>query len=136
MIHPNWKAYADWRELYLNNAETELIYLAAPYTRIEDKDGFMAALMHFSGKFMLENPDKHIVSPLFNHFSLDLVPGLAGDYAFWKSYSRNLLRRCDTLLVLTFPGWEESTGVQDEIKLATELKKTIAYVTVEQFIAI
>jgi|SRR6478736_5348109 len=133
MIPSEWQPYLKWRDLYLNNDEDELIYLAGPYTQVPDKEMFMSSLMRFSGQFMLNNPGKHIVSPLFNHFSLGLVPGLAGDYAFWGAYSRNLLRRCDTLLVIMYLGWEESTGVQDEIRLATELKKTPVYITLEQF---
>lgn len=98
----------------------KLVYLAAPYSRIEDKERFMSAFMAWSGQYMLDNPGTHLVSPLFNHYSLDKVPGLAGDYAFWGDYSRNLLVRCDELWVLMAPGWEESTGVGDEIDSANK----------------
>jgi hypothetical protein len=91
----------------------------------------MRVVMKFSGELMLKHPGQHIVSPLFNHFSLDLVPGLGSDYAFWGAYSRNLLARCDRMIVLCFPGWQQSTGVADEIEQALAKNIPITYVPME-----
>lgn len=99
-----------------------LIYLAAPYSNVPDKDKLMEAVMKFSGQYMLDHPGHHIVSPLFNHYSLHLVPEMGGDYTFWKNYSRDLLSRCDRMIMLTINGEKiESTGVDDELNYAMEL---------------
>ena len=96
-----------------------LVYLAAPYSRTSCKNSLMAAVMKFSGEYMLKNKGQFIVSPLFNHFSLEHVPGLGSDWEFWKEYSEKLMSKCDKLIVLDMPETAESTGVQAEIQLAS-----------------
>ena len=111
-----------------NPEDHKLVYMAGPYSGLGDKDVLMSKYMKISGMYMMENPGHHVVSPLFNHYSLHLVPGMGGDYNFWGDYSRNLLKRCDLMLVVMFHGWEESTGVQDEIKTARAAGVPIIYV--------
>jgi len=137
-MHPSWERYCKWlAEEYPAIAATkpqdELIYLAAPYSKVDDKELLMQQIMAFSGTYMLHCPGHHIVSPLFNHFSLDKVPGLGSDYAFWGAYSVNLLRRCDHLMVICLPGWQNSTGVEDEVRRATEAGIPIEYVSANLF---
>lgn len=105
-----------------------LVYISAPYTHIEDKVALMAALMKAAGSYMVANPGSHVVSPLYNHFALPLVPALGKDWAFWSSYSIDMLRRCDMLLVLQYDTWMMSTGVKEEIALANQLKLPIKYI--------
>lgn len=129
MIAPEWKQYARQREEYMQrtNNPNRMYYLAAPYSRVDDKEMLMHHVMQFAGAQMKAH-HIHVVSPLFMHYSLPLVPGLGDDYQVWGDYSRNLLQRCDRLIVMTFPGWQESTGVQDEIRLAKELGLDITYI--------
>jgi hypothetical protein len=49
----------------------------------------------------------------------------------WETFDKNLLERCDGLLVLMLDGWERSVGVQSEIDYARELNMPIGYVTYE-----
>jgi hypothetical protein len=104
-----------------------LYYLAAPYTRVDDREALMRDVMRFSGELMVKNPGHHVVSPLFNHYSLNHVPALGVDYNFWKSYSQDLLKRCDALIVLTYDGWLDSTGVTDEINFARSLGLVVRF---------
>lgn len=131
---PTWDAYIKSlrpderrKRKLVSPLEHRLIYVAAPYSKVEDKTQFMSDFMQFCGNHMMNNEGDHLVSPLFNHFSLDKVPGMAGDYAFWGDYSRNLLKRCDELWVLKHKGWDQSTGVADEIKTAEELGIPVVY---------
>ena len=48
-------------------------------------------------------------------------------YTFWKRRDRWFIRKCDGLVVLMLPGWEESEGVQDELQYAKKLGKEIYY---------
>lgn len=104
-----------------------LVYLSAPYSSIDNKKELMDSIMSFTGAHMIMYPYDHIVSPLFNHFTLEHVPALGGDYTFWKNYSRDLLRRCDKMIVLKFPGWDTSAGVSDEIEIAKLLCLPVSY---------
>ena len=94
----------------------------------------MRQIMTISGKYMMENPGQHIVSPLFNHYSLSLVPDMGTDYVFWRDYSKNLLHRCDEMMVLKFPGWETSSGVSDEVSLAQGWLIPLSFVEPETFL--
>jgi hypothetical protein len=105
-----------------------LVYMAGPYSRYPDKEKLMDAFMTTAGKWMLEHPGNHVVSPLYMHYSLKHVPGMSGDYNFFGDYSRNLLRRCDLVVVVMFPGWEESTGVRDEIATAEKCGIPVEYI--------
>jgi len=49
----------------------------------------------------------------------------------WEDFDKNLLERCDGLLVLMLDGWEKSVGVNSEIEYARELGLPIGYVTYE-----
>lgn len=98
-----------------------LIYLAAPYSNVNDKNAHMDMLMTVSGSYMVSNPGHHIVSPLFFHYSLDKVPNIAGDWNFWKNYSIDLLRRCDVVYCMEGIGSWLSTGVQAELAIAKSL---------------
>lgn len=104
-----------------------LVYLSAPYSAMPDKNELMRAVKYAAGRYMLANKGAHVVTPLYNHFLLGMFPEMGSDYEFWKSYSLDLLRRCDKLLVLKLHGWQTSTGVCEEIRVAEELQLPIEY---------
>ena len=110
-----------------------LVYLSAPYSSTSDKSHLFETIMRTSGLYMLRNKGEHVVSPLFNHPSLALVPGMGSDYNFWGDYSRELLQKCDKLIVLKYPGWDKSTGVQDEIATASTAKIPILYLELADY---
>ena len=51
--------------------------------------------------------------------------GLPTDWAFWRRFDAEHLRRCDELLVLRIDGWRESEGVQAEMELAAAMGKRV-----------
>jgi hypothetical protein len=110
-----------------------LVYLSAPYTSVEDKNHLFECIMRTSGLYMLRNKGEHVVSPLFNHPSVALVPGMGSDYNFWGDYSRELLRKCDKIVVLKYSGWDKSTGVQDEIATASEAGIPVLYLEMTDY---
>lgn len=110
------------------NKRNTLVYLAGPYSKAEDKNKLMEQVMTVAGKYMIANPGSHVVSPLYMHYALPFTPEMGSDYNFFGDYSRNLLRRCDLLLVVMLDGWDESTGVADEIATAEKLGIPIEYV--------
>lgn len=105
--------------LMLGGTKANMAYIAAPYShpdpsiieaRMEEFADFMSLLMSL---------EIHAISPLMNHPYLGRRR-TPGTYDYWEPYSRNLLRRCDALIVIDMDGTWESKGVLDEIKMAIE----------------
>jgi hypothetical protein len=67
-----------------------------------------------------------VFSPIVHSHPLTAF-GLPTDWAFWERCDRQYLQRCDELVVSTLDGWQESVGVQAEIKLAAELAKPVSF---------
>jgi hypothetical protein len=104
-----------------------MIYLATPYShpdplvreqRFRDACRAAAALLR-SGQA--------VFSPIAHSHPL-VVYGLPSDWAFWWHFDRELLARCDEVVVLMLDGWHESVGVREEVRLAQELDKPVRYV--------
>lgn len=102
----------------------KLSYLACPYShpdpavrhRRYDAVTRMTRLLLQEGRFAY--------SPLTHNVPLDSL-GPRGDWETWKSFDHLMLERCDQLLVLQLPGWEESEGVKAELAYAQELGKPV-----------
>lgn len=107
---------------------SNLIYLAAPYSHessivmVErvNRINFVAANLIKQGYV--------VFSPITHNHSL-LSNTLKSCWEYWKNYDLTMLSRCDTLLVLTIEGWEDSVGVQEEIRHAEDLGKDIIYIS-------
>lgn len=107
-----------------------LSYLASAYsdddtTIVENR---MSTFLSVDAKLMIVG--KHTVSPLFKHFILGYGK-LPSDWVYWREYSESLLRRCNELLVIDTPGWENSSGVRGEIDYAHRLGLPIFLINVE-----
>lgn len=48
--------------------------------------------------------------------------------SYWLNHDLCMLKSCDVVHVLCFPGWEESKGVKKEIQAAEELGKKVEYI--------
>ena len=98
-----------------------LIYLASPYSNVVDKDRYMKKLMAASANYMIDNPGRHLVTPLIGHFMVSEVPTMGGDWTVWKNYSLDLLRRCDVVFWIDLGDNVASTGMRAELELAHAL---------------
>lgn len=109
-----------------------LTYLACPYTH---KDHYMMvarflAVCRFGAKLMGED-GRFIFSPISHTHPIAEQGKLPRGWEFWECYDRTMIGCCDDLLVLCLPGWETSTGVQAEIKIAEEFGIPIDYAQYE-----
>lgn len=109
----------------------ELIYLACPYMHkdqsvIEDRVR-QASLI--AGSLISEG--FYIFSPITHSHFIAKEVNLPGNWAYWEGYDRVFLKACKGLYVLKMPGWEESIGVQAEIKIADELGIPVEYIEYE-----
>lgn len=55
------------------------------------------------------------------------IEGRGPDAEYWRALERRLSEACDELLVLCLPGWAESRGVANEIRLFESLGKPITF---------
>jgi hypothetical protein len=90
-----------------------MIYVASPYydpdpsvieSRMEVVYEVMAGLM---------KEGNHCVSPMLMH-PVVKKHDLPNTFDYWENYSYDMLKRCDEMLVIQLPGWEESRGVKAE----------------------
>jgi hypothetical protein len=57
--------------------------------------------------------------------------GLPTDWSFWQHQDREILSRCDEVIVLRLPGWQQSEGIEAEIAVATSLAKPLRFIDPE-----
>jgi len=72
-----------------------------------------------------------VYSPIVHCHELAQKFALPTDFAFWKLYNFDMLRRADAFVVLRISGWDESTGVRAEYETAKALGMTCGFVTEE-----
>jgi hypothetical protein len=60
--------------------------------------------------------------------------GLPDNFDFWGKYSLGLLEKCDGMIVLRLPGWDQSTGVKAEIAYAQSRRIPVVHANLEDLI--
>jgi len=111
--------------------ETRTIYLGVPYTGMEE-ESFIA--VNKAAAILMKEHGHVVFSPISQNHPIAKQEGLPTDWAWWKKFDDVFIAMCDYLYVLKLDGWEDSTGLTAEIKLAKELGKTIVYLE-KDFIA-
>lgn len=105
-----------------------MIYVAAPYS--SPLVGVQDQRLDRTFEFVLHLV-KHGVtafSPVVYFRPTALALNLLEDAATWHKHNMAFLRRADAVFVLRLTGWEQSKGVQIELKLARAL-----HIPVEHF---
>jgi len=103
-------------------------YLASPYTSksfITRMQRYEAACKYAA---MLMGQGVQVFSPIAHTHPIAEAGKLPRDWKFWATFDEWFISRCDELIVLKLPGWEESKGVQAEIKLAKKYQVPVRYV--------
>lgn len=70
---------------------------------------------------------QHVFSPIAHSWQISDA-GCMNTWNDWEPFDIDMLSRCDSLLVLRLPGWDESVGVRAEIEYATSVGMSIHYV--------
>ena len=98
---------------YLANWDTTLVYLASPYAHLSARvrEARLEAARFVCGE--LVNEGKIVMSPLV--YLGELAAKGVHPPQGWFAFDLQLLARCDELLVLQLPGWEDSRGLLVEI---------------------
>lgn len=72
-----------------------------------------------------------VYSPLTHNLPIDRL-GIHGTWETWKGFDHMMLSKCDRLIVLKLPGWENSKGVAAEIACAKELELPIEWMEIHE----
>lgn len=112
------------------NLTKPLVYLACPYSHpdavvreIRFKQASIA-----SGKIL--GKGEIIFSPITHFHPIAEQYKLPTDWPFWEKVCRTYLSVCHKVYVLMIPGWEESVGVTEELKIAKELGLDVEFITI------
>lgn len=108
-----------------------LVYLACPYSS-PDRD-IRVARFEAVNKMtaVLMNKGLSVFSPISMSHPIAEQCSLPGDWQFWAKFDTDFISCCNTLYVLTIPGWKESTGVTAEIGIAEKLGIPVIYLDPE-----
>jgi hypothetical protein len=107
------------------------IYLATAYTGYETKSFNIANKV--AAKLIREG--HYVFSPISMSHPIAQLGTLDGSWNTWKELDMEFIRWCDEIVVINFGSDVidenheiiKSVGVQDELKYATEIGKTISY---------
>lgn len=108
-----------------------MLYLASPYThkskrimqkRFKDVTIFLGRLISLG--YVVFGPIT-MSHPVQQHFNMPST------WNFWQKPDTEILKKCNGLVVLTLPGWDESIGVKAEIEIAREMDIPIVYLDLD-----
>ena len=105
----------------------ELVYLSAPYSD-KNQDIVESRIATFCEiDAILCDKNIYTVSPLYKHLLFNYAT-LPSDWNYWKTYCETLILKCDKMIVIMLPGWEESVGVKGEIEFCKNNIIPIEYI--------
>ena len=107
--------------------KNDLIYLASPYTTRYDGQRIyrVTKARQVTAVLIMQGYMVYAPIPMSTHI---WKTSSALRYVDPYKYDLRLLEKCDKLMVLMLPGWDESVGVKLEIKHAKALGMSVAYV--------
>lgn len=108
--------------------KSNIEYLATPY--LNDDEEVMQFRAEVSDIIFadLSNQGRYIYAPISSCHHIAKKYDLPRDWQFWAGLDEEFVSISKTLLVITLPGWKESTGVTAEIKIAEREGIPIEYI--------
>lgn len=96
----------------------KLIYVASPLTHPDPiiREKRYEAVRDYVGRKFEEGSQDMYYSPILYCHEIGKLFKLPHDAAFWKNMDTLMMNKADKFEVLMLDGWEESVGVQEEIK--------------------
>jgi len=103
------------------------VYLACPYSSSYHALKVQRTLAADKAAAKLMSAGFLTFSPISHSHGIATNGGLPGDWNFWQEYDEEFIAFARTLVVLTIPGYETSTGVAAEKKIADEIGRPVYY---------
>ena len=97
-----------------------MIYLAGPYSHPSKEVMAHRAELHAHAAATLLIRGYHPYSPIAHWHEIALTHRLPTHAEFWHNHNRAMVAKSSILLGLMLPGWRESTGMNMEMRFATE----------------
>jgi hypothetical protein len=109
----------------------ELIYLAIPYSHPSEevRNYRLHLVSDIAGKLM--NEGNVVFSPISHGDTIAKIHNLPTDWEYWEKSCKSFVSRSTKVIVVMADGWDISTGVSEEIKLANELGIPVEYYSVD-----
>ena len=107
-----------------------VIFVSAPYTSPDISTTEMRVQSVYKYIAFLAKQNQNATSPIILH-PIAKTNGLPTTFEFWNDYCFDLLKRCDSIHVLTLEGWKESTGVKAEIEFAKQNQIPVFFKTID-----
>ena len=110
-----------------------IYYLACPYTSKEPDPQLKVQIeelrFHAANRAAakLLNEGHFVYSPISHCHPIAMDSNLPGDWEFWQKYCKVSLKWCNRVMALKIDGWDTSTGVRNEIRLAKEMGLEVDY---------
>jgi hypothetical protein len=104
-----------------------MIYLITPYSNHDPKvvEARYEAACRAAGKLMGEG--EIVFSMIAHTHPIASFCDLPKDWTYWERFCTEFIMMAEKVVVLMLPGWDTSTGVQAEIKIAEKLLKHVTY---------
>jgi len=96
------------------------VYLAAPYTH-ENKEivSMRVEQINLAASWLMRVMEYRVFSPISMSHPIAMAGGLPTDWTYWEKFDKVVIPSCRELLVLSIPGYDASTGVKNEIRIAS-----------------
>ena len=108
------------------------IYLMSPYTSDRQTEVLRYKLATEAAAILIQ-AGYICFSPIVHSHPIALERNIQQDGAFWMRQCRTYIRHWATQgIVLMLPGWEESDGVDEELRLLIRLDLPVHYHTTAQ----
>lgn len=103
-------------------------YIASPYSSPSATERYerFAAVEEFTARLLAGG--YCVYSPIVYNHAMAIEYGLPTDWEFWAKVDMRFLSLCDACIVLQYPGWDKSRGVQAEIRYCKRRKIPLIFV--------
>lgn len=110
---------------------SSLIYLCSPYSDPDPavrQERFEAVCRAAAGLMVR---GLVVFSPIAHTHHIALAGNLPTGWDYWQKVDAAFLSACSRVVVLMLPGWRDSKGIAEELRLARVMGKPFDYLTPE-----
>lgn len=105
-----------------------MIFISSPYNHPDADVRLQRFKATIDYNAQLLNKGLICFSPIVYGHTIAVEHKLPTDWEFWNRFCSAFLKNSKKMHVLCLPGWEESTGIKEEIKIAEIFNIPIIYV--------
>ncbi len=108
-----------------------MLYLCSPYSDPDPavRQERFEAVCRAAAKLMAKG--LVVFSPIAHTHHIALAGNLPTGWDYWQRVDEAFLAACSRVVVLELPGWRESKGIAEELRLARVMGKDISYLKPE-----